>query len=90
MPVNASAKKRVRRNEKRASMNSAAKSAIRTFVKKVELALAAGDAKGAEAALKDVQPKLARGAAKGLLKKNAASRKMSRLSSRIKTLKKTA
>jgi small subunit ribosomal protein S20 len=90
MPVNASAKKRVRRNAHRATINSAAKSAIRTFVKKVELALAAGDAKGAEEALKNVQPKLARGAAKGLLKKNAAARKMSRLTSRVKTLKKAA
>ena len=88
MPVNASAKKRVRRNEKRAVMNNAARSAIRTFVKKVELALNAGDANAAEAALKEVQPKLDRGAAKGLLKKNAASRKMSRLTARLKTLKK--
>ena len=88
MPVNASAKKRVRRNEKRAVMNNAARSAIRTFVKKVELALNAGDAKAAEAALKEVQPKLARGASKGLFEKNAASRKMSRLSARLKTLKK--
>ena len=88
MPVNASAKKRVRRNEKRAVMNNAARSAIRTFVKKVELALNAGDANAAEAALKEVQPKLARGASKGLFEKNAASRKMSRLSARLKTLKK--
>lgn len=88
MPVNASAKKRVRRNEKRAAMNSAVKSSIRTFVKKVELALAAGDAAGAEKALKDVQPKLARGASKGLLEKNAAARKMSRLNARVKALKK--
>ncbi len=88
MPVNASAKKRVRRNEHRAAMNSAAKSAIRTFVKKVELALTAGDAKAAEDALKEVQPKLARGASKGLFKKNAVARKMSRLSARVKTLKK--
>lgn len=88
MPVNASAKKRVRRNENRAVINNAARSAIRTFVKKVELALNAGDANAAEAALKDVQPKLARGASKGLFKKNSASRKMSRLSARLKTLKK--
>lgn len=87
MPVNASAKKRVRRNEKRAVINSAAKSAIRTQVKKVELALAAGDATAAEAALKDVQPKLAKGATKGLLKANAAARKMSRLNARVKKLK---
>lgn len=88
MPVNASAKKRVRRNEKRAAINGIARSALRTFVKKVELALAAGDVKAAEEALKTVQPKLARSASRGLIEKNAASRKMSRLSARIKTLKK--
>lgn len=88
MPVNASAKKRVRRNEKRAAMNSAQKSAIRTFLKKVEAALSAGDAKSAEEALKNVQPKLARGASKGLIEKNMAARKMSRLNARLKMLKK--
>lgn len=88
MPTNSSAKKRIRRNEGRAVMNSARRNDMRTFVKKVELALAAGDAKAAEAALKDVQPKLARNAGKGIVKKNAAARKMSRLNARIKTLKK--
>ncbi len=88
MPTNSSAKKRVRRNEGRAVMNSARKGNMRTSVKKVELALATGDAKAAEMALKDVQPKLARNAGKGLIKKNAAARKMSRLNARIKALKK--
>jgi small subunit ribosomal protein S20 len=88
MPTNPSAKKRIRRNEGRAVMNSARKGSMRTSVKKVELALAAGDAGAAEAALKDVQPKLARNAGKGLIKKNAAARKMSRLNARIKALKK--
>ncbi len=87
MPTNDSAKKRVRRNEARATINSDRRNALRTFVKKVELALTAGDAAAAEAALKAVQPKLARGAAKGVIEKNAAARKMSRLNARVKALK---
>lgn len=87
MPTNASAKKRVKRNSHRAAINSNRRNSIRTFLKKVETALASGDSKAAEAALKVVQPELDRGVAKGVLNKNAASRKLSRLSSRIKTLK---
>ena len=87
MPTNDSAKKRVRRNEDRAAINGNRRSEMRTFVKKVELALAAGDASAAEAALKEAQPKLARGAAKGVIEKNAASRKMARLNARVKALK---
>ncbi len=87
MPTNDSAKKRVRRNEARASINSDRRNALRTFIKKVELALTAGDAAAAEEALKVVQPKLARGAAKGVVEKNAAARKMSRLNARVKALK---
>lgn len=87
MPTNDSAKKRVRRNEARATINSDRRNALRTFVKKVELALTAGDAAAAEEALKVVQPKLARGAAKGVIEKNAAARKMSRLNARVKALK---
>ena len=88
MPTNPSAKKRIRRNESRSVMNSARKSSLRTFVKKVELALASGDAAAAATALKDVQPKLARSASKGLITKNSAARKMSRLNARIKAMKK--
>lgn len=87
MPTNASAKKRVRRNEARATINSDRRNEMRTFVKKVELALNAGDAEAAEAALKTVQPKLARGVAKGVIEKNTAARKMSRLNARVKALK---
>lgn len=87
MPTNASAKKRVRRNEARATINSNRRNEMRTFVKKVELALSAGDAAAAEAALKTVQPKLARGVAKGVIEKNTAARKMSRLNARVKALK---
>ena len=88
MPTNDSAKKRVRRNKARAVVNGARRNDMRTFVKKVELALSAGDSAAAEQALKDVQPKLARGAAKGLVDKNTAARKMSRLNARVKALKK--
>lgn len=87
MPTNDSAKKRVRRNTTRAAINGSRRGEMRTFVKKVELALAAGDAAAAEAALKDAQPKLDRGAAKGVIEKNAASRKMARLNARVKALK---
>lgn len=88
MPTNASAKKRVKRNEARAVINGNRRNSIRTFVKKVEAALLAGDASAATEALKKVQPELGRGVSKGILTKNAAARKMSRLTARIKTLKK--
>jgi small subunit ribosomal protein S20 len=79
-----SAKKRVRRNDRRAEINTARKSRIRTFLKKVEMAIQAGDQKAAQDAFKTAQPELMRGAAKGLYHKNTAARKLSRLSSRIK------
>lgn len=82
-----SAKKRIRRNGRRAEINGARRSRIRTFLKKVELAVAAGDATQAEAALRAAQPELARGAAKGILHKRTASRKLSRLSARVRALK---
>ena len=85
-----SSKKRIRRNANRAVINGARMSRIRTFIKKVELALGAGDAKEAEAALKNAQPEISRGVAKGILHKNTAARKISRLTSRIKALKNAA
>ena len=60
---------------------------MRTFVKKVELALAAGDASAAEAAFKTCQPEIQKGISKGLIHKNTAARKISRLSARIKAAK---
>lgn len=87
MANHASAKKRIRRNAKRAAINTNRRGRVRTFVKKVELALAAGDAKKADEALRMAQPELDRGVAKGILHKNAAARKLSRLSARIKALK---
>lgn len=90
MANHASAKKRVRTNGRRAAINKSRTSRMRTFIKKVELAVAAGDVKAAEAALKKVQPEISRSVSKGLLKKNTAARKMSRLSAKIKAIKKKA
>jgi small subunit ribosomal protein S20 len=80
------AKKRIRRNDRRAEINGARVSRIRTQVKKVESALAAGDKTAASAALAVVQPELARGVAKGVIHKNTASRKFSRLNKRVEAL----
>ncbi|MBA4763198.1 30S ribosomal protein S20 [Sphingomonas sp.] len=80
------AKKRIRRNERRAEVNGARVGRIRTFVKKVESALTSGDKAAAETALKAMQPELARGVAKGVVHKNTASRKFSRLTKRLAAL----
>jgi small subunit ribosomal protein S20 len=77
------AKKRIRRNNKRAEINGARMSRIRTFVKKVELACEDGDKTAAAEALKAAQPELARGVARGVMHKNTASRKLSRLTKRV-------
>jgi small subunit ribosomal protein S20 len=80
------ARKRIRRNDRRAEINGARVSRIRTFVKKVEAALDAGDKAAAATALAAAQPELARGVAKGVLHKNMASRKFSRLTKRVAAL----
>lgn len=80
------AKKRIRRNNRRAEINGARVSRIRTFIKKVESALDSGDKAAAAAALSAAQPELARGVAKGVLHKNTASRKFSRLNKRVQAL----
>jgi small subunit ribosomal protein S20 len=80
------AKKRIRRNDRRAEINGARVSRIRTFVKKVESALEGGDKTAAAAALKEAQPELARGVARGVLHKNTAARKLSRLTKRVASL----
>jgi len=80
------AKKRIRRNDRRAEINGARVSRIRTFVKQVEAAIAAGDKAGAQAAIQRVQPELMRGVAKGVVHKNTAARKISRLSKRVSAL----
>lgn len=80
------AKKRIRRNARRTEVNGARVSRIRTFVKQLESALAAGDKDQAVEAMRKVQPELARGVAKGVVHKNTASRKISRLSKRVAAL----
>ena len=79
-------KKRARQNERRQDVNKARRSRIRTFLRRVEEALAKGDAAAATEALKTAQPELMRGVTKGVYHKNTASRKISRLSSRLKAL----
>jgi small subunit ribosomal protein S20 len=80
------AKKRIRRNARRTEVNGARVSRIRTFIKKVESALESGDKAEAVAALAAAQPELARGVSKGVLHKNMASRKFSRLNKRVTAL----
>lgn len=80
------ARKRIRRNERRAEINTNRVSRIRTFLKKVESAIAGGDKSAAADALKEAQPELARGVARGVLHKNTAARKMSRLTKRVASL----
>ena len=79
-------KKRARQTERRTAVNKARRSRIRTFLRKVEEAIAWGNADAAVTALRDAQPELARGVTKGVLHKNTVARKMSRLSSRIKAM----
>ena len=80
------AKKRIRRNDKRAEINGNRLGRIRTFVKKVESALAGGDKAAATEALAAAQPEIARGVARGVLHQNTASRKFSRLTKRVAAL----
>ena len=80
------AKKRIRRNDRRAEINGARVARIRTHVKKVEAALDSGDKPAATAALAQVQPELARGVARGVMHRNTASRKFARLTKRVGAL----
>lgn len=79
-------KKRARQNARRLDVNKARRSRIRTFLRKVEEAISTGDQKVALDALRAAQPELMRGVTKGVLHKNTASRKMSRLSARVKAI----
>lgn len=88
MAIHKSAKKRIRRNAKVQTRNKSRKSEMRTYVRKVEEAISAGDAKAAAEALKAAQPKLQRSATKGILHKKTAARKISRLSKKIVGIKK--
>ncbi|MEQ9228559.1 MAG: 30S ribosomal protein S20 [Parvibaculum sp.] len=81
-----SAKKAIRVIAKKTAVNKDRRSRMRTFVRKVEEALASGDKSAAEAALRDAQPEIMRAAQKGVIHKNTASRKVSRFSQRVKAL----
>ena len=80
--------KRARQTERRTAVNKARRSRIRTFLRKVEEAIASGDAQVAAEALRAAQPELMRGVTKGVVHKNTASRKISRLAARVKALSK--
>ena len=80
------ARKRARQNASRFAINKARRSRIRTFLRRVEEAIVSGDPAAAQTALREAQPELMRGVSKGVLHKNTAARKMSRLSSRVKTI----
>jgi small subunit ribosomal protein S20 len=86
MANTSSAKKRVRRDESRTEVNRARRSRIRTFVKRVESAIAGNDKEAAQAAFVVAEPEIMRGVTKGVLHRNTASRKVSRLAARIKSL----
>ncbi len=80
------AKKRVRQIARRTAVNQSRRSRIRTYVRKVEEAIASGDQNAAVEALKAAQPEIMRGAGKGIMHKNTASRKVSRLNGRVKAM----
>ncbi len=82
----ASAKKRLRQTERRTERNRARVSRIRTFIRKVEQAITSGNREAASAALREAQPEIMRGVTKGALAKNTASRKISRLNARVKSI----
>lgn len=86
MANTAQSKKRARQSEARAEVNKARRSRIRTFLRKVEEALAAGKPDAAQTALAAAQPELDRGVTKGVLHKNTVARKMSRLTARLRAL----
>ena len=87
MANTSSAKKAIRRDERRTAVNVNRRSRIRTYVRKVEEAIASGNYDAAAGALKDAQPEIMRGVTKGVLHRNTASRKVSRLAKRVKVLR---
>lgn len=88
MPNIASAKKRTRTTAKRTAINTARKSRVRGYIRKVEDALASGDAAAAREALKAAEPEIMRGVSKGVIHKNTGARKVSRLAGRVAKLSK--
>jgi small subunit ribosomal protein S20 len=90
MPNKESAKKRLRQTAKKTTENKNRKTRIKTFVKKVDQAINSGDQKVANSALKSAESEMMRGVSKGVLHRNSASRKVSRLNAKIKSLKKAS
>jgi small subunit ribosomal protein S20 len=86
MPHHKSAEKRLRQTETRTAVNTARKSRVRTFIKKVETAIASGDKDAAQSAFQQAQPELHRATTKGVMHRNTVARKLSRLSSQINAL----
>ena len=86
MASHKSAEKRIRQTAKRTEINRSRMSRVRTFVKKVEVAIASGDREAARAAFQLAQPELHRAVTKGVLHRNTVSRKLSRLATRVNTL----
>jgi small subunit ribosomal protein S20 len=86
MANTASARKRIRQIERRTERNKSRMSRMRTFIKKVEMAVASGDKDAANVALREAQPEMQRAAGKGVVHKNTVARKISRLSARVKAL----
>jgi small subunit ribosomal protein S20 len=86
MASHKSAEKRIRQTAKRTAINRSRMSRVRTFVKKVEVAIASGDREAARAAFQLAQPELHRAVTKGVLHKNTVSRKLSRLAARVNAL----
>jgi small subunit ribosomal protein S20 len=81
-----SAKKRIRQTVRQTAVNHARKSRIRTFVRKLEAAIAGGDKEAAREAFRQAQPEMMRGVTKGVLHRNTVSRRLSRLSAQIRAL----
>ena len=86
MPHHKSAEKRLRQTESRTTVNRARMSRVRTFVKKVETAIASGDKSAAQSALQVAQPELHRATTKGVMHRNTVARKLSRLAAQINAL----
>jgi small subunit ribosomal protein S20 len=86
MASHKSAEKRIRQSAKRTAINRSRISRVRTFVKKVEVAISGGDREAARAAFQLAQPELHRAVTKGVLHRNTVSRKLSRLAARVNAL----
>ena len=86
MAQHKSARKRIRRNERRQEINRARVSRLRTYTRKTEAAISSGDKAGAESAFREMQPVLQSAVTKDAIHRNTVARKLSRLSARIKAL----